>query len=96
MKKIPLILIPGLLCDQALWELQIDALDAVADCRVTEKHMRYETIGRIADAIVAEAPVQFAVAGLSMGGYIALEICRNYGEIESTSGRTCQQLPVPP
>ena len=80
MKKIPLILIPGLLCDQALWKPQVDALGTVADCLVTEKHMHYETIGQIADAVVAEAPARFALSGLSMGGYIALEICRNYGE----------------
>ena len=34
----------------------------------------------IAAAIVAQAPPRFALAGLSMGGYIALEICRKYGD----------------
>lgn len=80
MNKIPLILIPGLLCDHGLWDQQLDALAAVADCLVTEKHMHYETIGQIADAIVAEAPARFALSGLSMGGYIALEIYRKYGD----------------
>lgn len=78
MGKIPLILIPGLMCDQDLWEAQIVLLGAVADCMVTDKHMHYETIGQIADAIVAEAPRRFVLSGLSMGGYIALEICRKY------------------
>ncbi len=80
MGKIPLILIPGLLCDQNLWKYQIDMLGGVADCMVTEKHMHYKTIGQIADAIIAEAPMHFAVSGLSMGGYIALEIFRKYGD----------------
>ncbi len=80
MDKIPLILIPGLLCDQDLWKSQVDMLGTVADCMVTDKHMHYETIGQIADAIVDEAPIRFALSGLSMGGYIALEICRKYGD----------------
>jgi pimeloyl-ACP methyl ester carboxylesterase len=79
-KKIPLIFIPGLLCDQALWQPQIVALSELVDCRVTDQHMHTDTIGQIADGIVADAPAQFALAGLSMGGYIALEICRKYGE----------------
>jgi len=79
MKKIPLILIPGLLCDSVLWKHQVAALSRVADCMVTDKHLHHDTIGQIADAIVAEAPARFALAGLSMGGYIALEICRRFG-----------------
>ena len=79
MEKIPLILIPGLLCDHALWRHQVSSLSRIADCRVTECHMHRASIGEMADAIVAEAPARFAMAGLSMGGYIALEICRKHG-----------------
>ena len=75
-----MIFIPGLLCDRTLWQFQIDALSELADYRVTDQQMYTDTIGQIADRIVADAPAQFAVAGLSMGGYIALEICRKYGE----------------
>ena len=42
--------------------------------------MHHDNIGQIAESIVARAPSRFALAGLSMGGYIALEICRRYGE----------------
>ena len=80
MRKNPLILVPGLLCDHALWQQQVAALGQISECIVTEKHMQYETIGRIAEAIVADAPDRFALAGLSMGGYIALEICRRHGK----------------
>lgn len=79
MRKIPLLLIPGLLCDHALWQHQVAVLGQISECIVTKKHMQYETIGRIAEAVVADAPDRFALAGLSMGGYIALEICRRYG-----------------
>ena len=78
MNTIPLLLIPGLLCDHALWEHQVAALGTVADCIVTDKHMQYESIAQIADAVVADAPPRFALAGLSMGGYIVLEIGRKY------------------
>ncbi len=80
MKKIPLILVPGLLCDEALWEDQAAALDQVATSMVFDSHMHHDSIGKIADSIVAQAPARFALAGLSMGGYIALEICRKYSE----------------
>lgn len=80
MKKNPLILIPGLLCDDLLWKHQVLALSRIAVCTVTDKHMHHNTIGQIAEAIVSEAPPRFALAGLSMGGYVALEICRKFGE----------------
>jgi pimeloyl-ACP methyl ester carboxylesterase len=39
-------------------------------------HTRDETMAAIAGRILAAAPPRFALAGLSMGGYIALEIMR--------------------
>lgn len=80
MNTMPLILVPGLLCDDALWEHQAEFLSQAADVIITDKHMHYETIERIAEAILADAPSRFALAGLSMGGYIALEICRKSAE----------------
>lgn len=80
MRKIPLIFVPGLLCDDALWAHQVDALAPVADCLITDRHMYHNSIETIAAAIVAQAPPRFALAGLSMGGYIALEICRKYSD----------------
>ncbi|EMS80946.1 alpha/beta fold hydrolase [Desulfotignum phosphitoxidans] len=80
MKKIPLVLVPGLLCDEALWEYQISALDHISIGLITDRHMHYDSIGQIAESIVAAAPPRFALAGLSMGGYIALEIYRKYSE----------------
>ena len=76
----PLIMIPGLLCDERLWEPIIPQLSDVAACTVTGQHTRFNNIGRIADAISDEAPPRFSLAGLSMGGYIALEICRRFPE----------------
>ena len=72
-QKTPLILVPGLLCTADLWRDQIQALDDIADIIVPEHHL-HESVGEIAEKILKAAPERFALAGLSMGGYIALEI----------------------
>ncbi len=43
-------------------------------------HTRHETMAEIAASILAGAPERFALAGLSMGGYIAFEIMRRAPE----------------
>ncbi len=72
--RVPLILVPGLLCDDALWGHQVEGLADIADICVSHQHTRYDSMSEIASAILAEAPERFALAGLSMGGYIALEV----------------------
>ena len=79
-EKPHLLLIPGLVCDEALWRHQVKDLSDIADVVVTDKHTRYPTMKKIAEAIVSEAPPKFALAGLSMGGYIAIEIVRYFPE----------------
>jgi pimeloyl-ACP methyl ester carboxylesterase len=72
----PLVLIPGLLCDALLWANQIEALGASADCWVAD-HSRSNTVAAIAQDVLQNCPFErFSLAGLSMGGYIALEIQR--------------------
>jgi pimeloyl-ACP methyl ester carboxylesterase len=71
--KTPLVLVPGLLCSPALWAPQVAGLGDVADITVAD-HTRHDSMAAIADSILAKAPEQFALAGLSMGGYIAQQI----------------------
>ncbi len=73
--KTPLLLIPGHLCDAALWAHQTQHLADIADMSIaaTDGGPSVEAMAR---AILAKAPARFAMAGLSMGGYIALEIMR--------------------
>jgi len=71
--KIPLALLPGLLCDAALWQPQIDGLADIADCRVADLTTQDSTAA-MADSVLAAMPERFALAGLSMGGYVALEV----------------------
>jgi pimeloyl-ACP methyl ester carboxylesterase len=74
-----LVLVPGLLCTRALWEPQIAGLSDIADCTVAD-HTRHKTMAGIARSILKTAPRRFALAGLSMGGYIACEIVRQAPE----------------
>ena len=70
-----LVLVPGLTCTADLWGPQIAALGGVADITVAD-HTTADTMQVIARDILAKAPEKFALAGLSMGGYIAFEIMR--------------------
>ncbi|AWU93915.1 alpha/beta fold hydrolase [Azospirillum ramasamyi] len=70
-----LILLPGMPLDAALWDHQLRHLADVADPQVVEL-ADCESIAAMADKVLAAAPDRFAVAGLSMGGYVALEILR--------------------
>jgi pimeloyl-ACP methyl ester carboxylesterase len=72
-----LLLLPGLLCDARLWRDQIAAL--AGDCRCVVADLTHDdTLPAMADralAAVGDAG-RIAVAGLSMGGYVAFEIMR--------------------
>ena len=73
MKK-PLVLLPGLLCDAALWEPQLSGLADIADFFVADL-TEYESMKELGESVLRDAPwKEFALAGLSMGGYVALEL----------------------
>ncbi|MDB5370903.1 MAG: Hydrolase, alpha/beta domain protein [Roseomonas sp.] len=75
----PLLLLPGLLCDETLWRDQIAALADAARCQVADLTLDAGLDGMALRAL-ANAPPRFALAGLSMGGYVALEIMRRAPE----------------
>jgi len=71
----PLVLLPGMMCDARLFGPQIDALSA--DRAVTVGDIGgHETMAALAASVLAAAPPRFALAGLSMGGIVAMEIMR--------------------
>jgi len=70
-----LILIPGLLCDGALWAHQVVALSDIADVHVADIADEI-SMEDLAASVLDQAPDSFALAGLSMGGYVAQEIMR--------------------
>ena len=76
MAKEPVVLVPGVLCDEDLYRDQVPALSARADVSITMEQVRHDTLPAIARAILDAAPPRFALCGLSMGGIIAFEIMR--------------------
>lgn len=72
-----LVLLPGLLCDAQLWRPVTAGLDM--SCQVADL-TRDDSMAAMAARVLAGAPSRFALAGLSMGGYVALEIMRRAPE----------------
>ncbi|MGA4475977.1 alpha/beta fold hydrolase [Ectopseudomonas mendocina] len=71
-----LLLLPGLLCDARLWQRQASALASSAHVSIANLADE-NTISAMASAVLAVAPDEtFALAGFSLGGYVALEIFR--------------------
>ncbi len=67
---------PGLLNDARLWQYQISALSDLARATVADL-TGADSISELAALALDQAPAgRFVLAGLSMGGYVALEIMR--------------------
>lgn len=79
MTLVPLVLVPGLGSDEAVWRPVIERLAVVAACSIAETRLD-DSIAAIAARVLASAPARFALAGISMGGYVALEIMRQAPE----------------
>ncbi|QEL27423.1 alpha/beta hydrolase (plasmid) [Bosea sp. F3-2] len=75
----PLVLIPGLLNDGELWRDQIAALSDIADCIVADI-TKGESLEKLAAQVLTGAPSRFALAGFSLGGYVAVEMARMASE----------------
>jgi pimeloyl-ACP methyl ester carboxylesterase len=76
---LPLFLLPGMLCDAASWRAQVADLADIANPQVAS-YGDADSFEAMADAILADAPARFALAGHSMGGRVAQEICRKAPE----------------
>jgi len=77
--SLPIVLIPGLLCSPRLYAEQLPELWRIGPVTVAT-HTLDDGMGAMARRILASAPPQFALAGLSMGGYISFEILRQAPE----------------
>jgi pimeloyl-ACP methyl ester carboxylesterase len=75
-KSIHLVLLPGLLNDARLWLHQTQALAALAEMHVGDLSVADNMPDLAASVLQKAPPGPFALAGLSMGGYVALEIMR--------------------
>jgi len=73
--KEPLVLLPGMMCDERLFARQIASISSERRCVVPSLHGA-NTMTGLAMQVLSEAPQWFALAGLSMGGLVAMELVR--------------------
>lgn len=77
---VPLVLIPGMMCDARLFRDQVTGLADAARMWVAEP-VEHATIYGLAKSVLASAPFErFALCGLSMGGIVAMEVWRQASE----------------
>lgn len=75
----PLLLIPGMMSDARLFTPQIEEFSAERAVHIASL-ANCETIEEMAQSVLDAAPKNFALAGLSMGGIVAMEILRRAPE----------------
>jgi pimeloyl-ACP methyl ester carboxylesterase len=75
-----LVLAPGLLCDERLWRHQVKGLADLAGRVLVPDVTGRDSVEGMARGILEAAPERLALAGLSMGGYVSLEVVRQAPE----------------
>lgn len=81
MIQYPLVLVPALGSDFRLWQPVIDRIRNLVECTVIRGEG--DSIESMADSVLAHAPERFYLAGISMGGYVSLEIAlRQTGRLQ--------------
>ncbi|MBO0906119.1 alpha/beta fold hydrolase [Jiella sonneratiae] len=78
-RPLPLVLIPGMMCDARLFGPQIAAFSAERATHVAAI-LAKDTVEAMAADLLVGAPARFALAGLSMGGIVAMEVLRQAPE----------------
>ena len=68
-----LVLLPGLACDERLWQAQRPALPHHLDVCVADVHARHDRVEDMAAAVLAENDGPLILCGASLGGMIAME-----------------------
>lgn len=72
----PLLLLPGLMTDGRMWDPILHALAHERLVVIGQTHVA-DNMADLASAAISNMPDgPFAVAGFSLGGYVALELCR--------------------
>jgi pimeloyl-ACP methyl ester carboxylesterase len=79
MNTVPLLLLPGLMNDARVWDPVRQALPAGRDVLVSPTDGADTIEALAATALAAMPDGSFALAGFSLGGYVALEVCRQAG-----------------
>ncbi|MDM0020627.1 alpha/beta fold hydrolase [Variovorax saccharolyticus] len=71
-----LVFLPGLACDERLFEAQRPALPSALHVQVSDAHARHDRIEAMAAAVLAENAGPLILCGASMGGMVAMEAAR--------------------
>lgn len=71
----PLVLLPGMMCDGRLYAPQVAAISGRRAVHLAPIG-GHDTMAALAADVLAHAPPRFALAGLSMGGIVAMEVLR--------------------
>jgi len=74
-RNTPIVCIPGVLCSAEVFAPQLQALWPHPAVSIANT-LQADTIAELARTILASAPPNFRCVGLSMGGFIALEMMR--------------------
>ena len=75
MQSLPLMLLPGLMCDHAVWEPLLPWLTKDRECRMVD-HGQADSLVQMAKQLLQDAPAHMVLAGHSMGARVALEVLR--------------------
>src|SRR5260370_34597963 len=86
----PILLMPGLASSSRIYAPVAPSLWRFGPVTIAN-HIRDDNIGAIARRRFAEAPPRFALAGHSMGGYIAFEIMRQAPERVAQTAQSATQ-----
>ena len=73
--KDSVVFVPGALCSQEIFADQVASISPLFQAVFIDTE-RSETIAEMAETLLAQAPPRFALVGISMGGYVALEVLR--------------------
>jgi pimeloyl-ACP methyl ester carboxylesterase len=71
-----LLLLPGLACNQVMWQHQLAVLPQIMSTRVTDVHTRFDNVQAMASALLTEHAGDLILCGASMGGMLAMEVAR--------------------
>lgn len=75
MRALPLLLVPGLMCDHTVWDPLMPQLSALHPCQVVD-HGQADSLTQMASQLLHDAPPVFCLAGHSMGARVGLEVLR--------------------
>ena len=78
-ESLPTVLVPGLFCTPSLYAGQLGPLWQHGPVSIAD-HRHDSSLGAMVRRLLASAPPQFGLVGLSMGGYVAFEVMRQAPE----------------